>query len=159
MPDWASLKISDKGTYLGFAIGPGRGSSSWDKPLAKYVSRVKRWSCLGGGMQYATLAYNVFALSTLLYIAQLEQVPDYVLLRERESVLKMFPGPGTWVIPEDLWFLKESFGLAKSAQPLALCCRAAQFRVAHLGAHFGTKFVSAHRIKHPAQDTIFTRWR
>ncbi len=94
VPQWSQLHIDSKGTYLGFVVGPGRGESSWEKPLAKYKKRVASWSRVGGGMQYATLAYNVFALSTLLYVGQLECIPRDVLEQERLHVCRMFPGPG-----------------------------------------------------------------
>ena len=108
-------------------------------------------------MQCATVAYNTFAMSTLLYVAQLEAIPDYVLQEERTQVVKMFPGPGVWVIPEDLWYLKEHFGLAKSAQSLAMVARAAKLRVATLGCHFGCRFVTPHRLRRLCQDNIFSR--
>ena len=93
-------------------------------------------------MQYAALAYNVFAISTLLYVGQLEIVPRFVLDMERKLVLAMFPGPGAWITPEDAWFLRENFGLAKSAQSLASSARAAKLRVAAAGCHFNSKFVT-----------------
>ena len=92
-------------------------------------------------MQYAALTYNVFALSTLLFVGQLEQIPDHALHIERLSVCRMFPGPGTWIVPEDLWYMSENFGCCKSPQPLSLVARAAQFRVATLGCHFTRKRV------------------
>ena len=159
IPAWEKLDISDKGTYLGFVIGPGKGDESWIKPLAKYSDRVARWANVGGGLQLATLAYNVFALSTLMYVGQLERVPSFVLEREKKLVLKMYPGPGTWLIPEDALFLKETFGLTKSAQPLSMVVRAAQLRVATLGCHFGQTCVTTHSIMNPAYDNIFERWR
>ena len=110
---WADVCVDDKGVYLGFTVGPGKGTGSWDKPLKKFKDRVARWSGVGGGLQQAALAYNVFALSTLLYIAQLEPIPDFVIQEERKLVLSMFPGPGNWITPEDLWFLREGLGLAK----------------------------------------------
>jgi len=32
-----------KSKYLGNAIGPGAGSTSWDAPIQKYISRVDDW--------------------------------------------------------------------------------------------------------------------
>jgi len=157
IPRWATVCADVKGTYLGFVVGPGKGTGSWDKPLQKFKDRVGRWSRIGGGMQYAALAYNVFALSTLLYVAQLEPVPEFVIQEERRLVLSMFPGPGTWITPEDLWCLKEGFGFAKAPQSLSLVARAAKFRVATLACHFDCKFVSAHRLRRLGLDNIFTR--
>ena len=158
-PLWADIKIDSKGTYLGFVIGHGKGPSSWTKPLERYKDRVKRWSKVGGGMQLAALAYNIFALSTLLYVAQLEPIPNHVYELERENILKMFPGAGTWAICEDLWYLRENFGLAKSAQPLVCIARAAKIRIAYLGCHFGCKSVTKSMVLRPGSDNIFSRWK
>ena len=157
IPGWANVCVDSKGTYLGFVVGPGKGTESWDKPLSKFRDRVSRWSGMGGGMQYASVAYNVFALSTLLYVAQLEPIPDFVIQEERRLVLSIFPGPGNWVTPEDLWCLREGFGFAKAPQSLRLVARAAKLRVASLACHFDCKYVSAHRLRRHAQDNIFSR--
>jgi len=156
-PTWKDICISSKGTYLGFVIGPGKGTHSWQKPLDKFKDRVARWSKIGAGMQFAAVAYNTFALSTLLYVAQLEVVPDFVLQEERDQLLKMFPGPGNWAIPEDLWYLREHYGLAKSATSLAMVSRAAKLRVATLGCHFNCQVVTPHRLRRLCQDNIFAR--
>ena len=57
-------------------------------------------------------------MSTLLFVAQLEPIPTEALELEARMVVRMFPGPGKWVSPQDTWFFRESFGLAKSAQSL-----------------------------------------
>ena len=157
IPEWGDMLIQDRGTYLGFVTGPGKAHDSWRKPFEKYRDRVSRWSQLGGGMQYATLSYNVFALTTLLYVGQLEALPGNASKEEAAAFRKMFPGPGQWGIPEDFWYLQEHFGLAKSAQPLCLSVRAAQFRVACLGCHFGCMDVSARQLQHRGRDSIFSR--
>jgi hypothetical protein len=56
IPEWADIRVDDHGTYLGFVIGPGKGTKSWEKPLKKYIDRVQRWSVIGGGMQLAATA-------------------------------------------------------------------------------------------------------
>lgn len=159
IPMWTDIKVADKGTYLGFVIGPGKKEESWVKPLAKYRDRVQRWSKIGGGMQYNTMAYNVFALSTLLYIAQLENIPEFVAKAERTAVLSMYKGPGNWISPEDVWFLKENYGLAKSSQPLDLVAKAAKLRVATFGCHFGVKHIQAKHLRRLGCDNIFSRAR
>ena len=42
IPSWAHMHIDSKGTYLGCVIGPGKGDSSWIKPMEKYKNRVCR---------------------------------------------------------------------------------------------------------------------
>jgi hypothetical protein len=79
------------------------------------------------------LLTTLYAISTLMYVAQIEPVPEYVAAEERVQVLKMFPGPGTWVIPSDLWFSKENFGMARSAQVPGALSQGCQAQ----GSHFG----------------------
>ena len=158
IPTWASIAIDTKGTYLGFATGPGKGTSSWDKPLAKYIDRIHRWCAVGGGIQFAALSYNVFALSTLLFVSQLEQVPQHVLDSEAQHIHKMFPGPGTWILPNGSWFLSEHYGLARSLQPLRQTAQAAQLRVACLGCHFMCNKICPKHLRVRARDNIHSRW-
>ncbi len=108
-------------------------------------------------MQYSLLTYNTFATSTLLYVPQLENVPEEVSKEECKQVVRMFPGPGHWIEPCDAWYLKENFGLAKSAQSLSLMACAAKLRVASLGCHFGIKCVNAHNLRRLGRDNIFSR--
>ena len=157
-PGWDNVLVEFSGTYLGFKVGPGKGCTSWDKPLNTFHDRVRRWRNVGGGMQFATLAYNVFAVSVLSYIAQLEEVPRHVVESERARMLHMFPGPGTWIIPEDLWFAAENFGLAKSAVSVELMARAAKFRVAVMGCRFSGGNDSIRGLKRLGGDNIHARW-
>ena len=121
------------------------------------MDRISRWATVGGGMQIGALAYNVFALSTLLYVAQLEDVPEHILRLEKEQVVKMFPGPGNWIAAEDCWYLKESFGFRKSAQPLCIIARAAKLRLSTLGCHFGVKHVQPRHLCRGREDSITSR--
>jgi hypothetical protein len=116
-----------------------------------------KWAKLGKGMQYGALTYNVFALSVLLFVGQLEQIPDHVLHTERAQVTKMFPGPGHWLEPEDAWYLKESYGAPKSAQPLSVLASASKLRVACLGCHFGRKHIQPRHLHRLGVDNIFAR--
>ena len=49
IPRWATICADVKGTYLGFVVGPGKSTGSWDKPLQTFKDRVGRWSRIGGG--------------------------------------------------------------------------------------------------------------
>jgi hypothetical protein len=157
IPQWAQIHVDSKGTYLGFIIGPGGVGHSWEKPLKKFQDRVAKWAPLGKGMQYGALTYNVFALSTLLYVAQLERIPSSVTASEWAHVTKMFPGPGHWIEPEDIWYLKELYGGARSAQPLIAVANATQLRVAALGCHFGRRQLRGRHLRRLGTDNIFER--
>ena len=104
------------------------------------------------------LAYNVFAVSVLSYVAQLEGIPKYVLDCERAQVLQMFRGPGNWAIPEDLWFGRESFGLAKSALSIELMARAAKFRMATMGCRLDGGQNTIRGVRRHGINNISSRW-
>jgi hypothetical protein len=128
-----------------------------DEPLKKFKERVLKWASLGKGMQLGALTYNTFAMSTLLYVAQLMRVPDKAIELERSIVTKMFPGPGHWIEPEDLWFMHEAYGTCKSVQSLSIVAKAAKLRIATLGCHFDSKVIGPSQLRRLGQDNIFER--
>ena len=128
-PNWSSMPLSDHGLYLGYMVGPGKGTKTWDKPTEKYRQRCKLWEDRGLGLHYQTVAYNTFAASTLGYVGQLEKVPEETLLAESEGLVRTAKGPTAWAVPEDLWRLKEDFGQTASYRNLQLTAKASQVRV------------------------------
>ena len=40
---WSNLSVATHATYLGFVQGPGKESKSWEKAMAKYLSRCNLW--------------------------------------------------------------------------------------------------------------------
>ena len=65
MPEWCAAEVASWSRYLGFAVGLGRGTHSWDKALPKFRSRVGMWSSQKLGMHYTAKVYNTFAFSSL----------------------------------------------------------------------------------------------
>ena len=128
-PHWASMKIADKGTYLGFVIGPGAKHESWNKPLSKYLASAQVWGAKGVGMQYATFAYSIYTLPILSYIGQLCSPPQEALDVEWKALKALLPGPGNWCNREDLHHMAANFGQARSLPSLSHTCMAAQKRV------------------------------
>jgi hypothetical protein len=129
VPKWTQMKVASRGTYLGFSVGPGKGESSWEAPTAKFLDRVKQWQTMQLGLQYNTMVYNSFGMSVLSYICQLEKPPVSTVKTEEQALRIAAPGPGGWAVPNDLWRLKESFGLILSFRSLSIMTRAAQTRV------------------------------
>ena len=66
------------------------------------------------GLQFDAMIYNIFGMSVLSYICQLESPPDWVHQEEEKALRIAAAGPGNWATPDDLWRLKESYSLAKS---------------------------------------------
>ena len=72
---WATLNFASWGKYLGFAVGPGRGCRSWDKPLQKFIERIHSWEWSGLGLHGAAVVYNLLVVPVRMFVAQLEVVP------------------------------------------------------------------------------------
>ena len=146
--DWRHLQVAGVGTYLGFKSGPEKGSSTWDVPITKYNKRIQNWQGVGAGAQFATLAYNTFALSTLLFVAQLEDPPDSALSAEIVGLRTTMGGPGNCFEPNDVYFLKELYGQCKSYNSLSVTAQAAKLRVLHMhnSSCQGTSFAGVANI-------------
>jgi len=129
---WDHIHISNTGKYLGFSSGPGKGTSSWDAPTLKYLGRTRRWQEIGAGTQFATLAYNTFAFSTLGFVSQLESPPPSTLSAEQQGLRNMLPGPGNWFCSEDAFFFKEGYGQARSFHSLGIVSSSAKLRIVHM---------------------------
>ena len=127
--DPSSVQISwdTTGKYLGFYIGPGKGTKSWSKPADKYLERLQQWQWSELGLHLAMMTYNVFVLPVLLFVAQLEAPPQAVLEMEAAAVRKVAPGPGWWCTPADMQHGSE-LGLSARMRHLRASCQAAMLR-------------------------------
>ena len=128
-PGWASMTVDDKGTYLGFVIGPGAGDASWGKPLQKYLKSARFWGKAGVGLQYSALAYTTYVLPILSFVGQLCAPPKSALETEMQAFRHLIPGPGNWCVQNDLWYMADNFGQARNLPSLVHLCMAAQKRV------------------------------
>ena len=150
---WWAVKLARSATYLGFETGPGKQDSSWTKPAIKYKKRAEHWGLMGAGLYAATLAYNVYAISTLSHIWQLEEVPQWLMDLEKSVLVKSAPGPCNWIFAEDMHYLRESFGQAASFLSLKDIAQAAKLRVS-------TFAITDSRLRHNSlmrcyRDTTF----
>ena len=96
-PEWAGVRIEAAAKYLGFFVGPGRATLSWDSPLAKYVERARTWGRLGLGLCLTMQAYRVYVWSVLLFVAQLEDLPPNFSDFELKACRALLPGPRGWI--------------------------------------------------------------
>ena len=64
---WNQMQISTHAKYLGFMTGPGKRSSSRDKPVFQYKSRVTswQWSAVGLHGSATLMQYNAAVRPTL----------------------------------------------------------------------------------------------
>ena len=113
-PRWKDMPIRDHCKYLGFYIGPGKGTRSWEGPYKKFCERLKLWSSMPLGLNWDAKIYNMFLIPTLGYVAQIESPPEWVLQGIKDLLPLAAKGPHEWASNEDLWQLQEAFGLKTS---------------------------------------------
>ena len=124
-PAWAAIAIRDRGTYLGFVVGPGCGDTSWDKPLRKYRDCAKWWGKAGVGLHYAAVAYSTYALPILSFVGQSCAPPPEAIEAEGTALHAMSPGPGNWCTIDDFHFMGDAIGQPRNFPSLVEVCSAA----------------------------------
>ncbi len=112
-------------------IGPEAGDSSWTDPLKKYLRTAQQWGKVPMGLQFATVAYGVYILPILSYVAQLEAPPEHAFELEKKVLSIMVPGPYRWILDSDLFQIGEAYGQQRSFPSLRSMAEAAQFRTLH----------------------------
>ena len=132
-PEWCQTELNTWSLYLGFAVGPGRSTHSWDKALVKYKARANLWKDHRLGLHYAAHCYNSLVLPTLSFIWQLEDVPEQAFHEETAVLCSLTRGPSQWRLPSDLYHLHAHFGQTRSFNSLRHVALAAKLRVLILG--------------------------
>ncbi|CAK0844109.1 unnamed protein product [Prorocentrum cordatum] len=127
---WSGVAVQDSSTYLGFLEGPGKRGGSWSKASGQCLDRCTLWGSAPLGLQHSARTYDMFGMSVLGFLAQLEQPPPEVLKAEVQAARKSAAGPMNWIIPEDCWHWRESYGQARSFTSLRYLAHAAQVQVA-----------------------------
>jgi hypothetical protein len=127
-PGWGDISIVGKGKYLGFLLGPEAGEEGWNKPLAKFESRVRHWADMKLGMAMNAVAFNVYIVPVLEFVAQLLCVTERVRTAMGWAMRRLASGPGTWFMQRDLENLV-SFGLKAEFRTIEMTARAAKLRV------------------------------
>ena len=97
--------------------------------MRKFRERVGGWPWNTMGLHFATAAYNTYALPVLSFIAQVASPSEEALDAEAWALRRAAPGPGNWATQEDLWGLKEHYGMPRSFGSVAAMARACQMRV------------------------------
>ena len=104
------IEYALSGTYLGFAVGLGRQKELWCKAMGKYRNRVLTWRVTQQSLHCACLTYNTCIVTVLSYIWQLSSLPPDFDQIGRKAMSKLVPGPGNWILPQDLWMLRSGWG-------------------------------------------------
>ena len=127
-PSWRNIKISTRGKYLGFIIGPCTKGDSWAAPLMKFSARAKQWEDTKCGLFWNTLYYNTFVVPTLEFVAQLEEITPAVLDSQICALRKLAAGPGTWISLGDLEHLG-CYGIGNGFRLIEHTAKAAKLRL------------------------------
>ena len=149
IPIWANMNIQLTGKYLGFFVGPNKNNLSWEGPGQKYITRCNMWQDKSLGLHYQATIYNTLALSTLSYIAQLENPPPNITQLENKGLTILAKGPGGigdrgWATKNDLFRLKEDYGQQTSFKSVQWYTQAAQGRVYTTDPYCATKQFKNH---------------
>ena len=127
-PQLRMVKVDNNSKYLGFMIGPGRDVESWTAPLAKFEKRVAEWESVHAGIFWNSIYYNTFIVTTLEFVAQLEELPTLTIEAEEAAMRKLARGPGNWISMVDLENLGK-LGVGAGFRLLAATAGAAKLRV------------------------------
>ena len=65
--------------------------------MKKFLDRARLWGKLGLGMLHTINAFQVFVMSVLMFVAQLDPLPPNYLAVEAQACRSMFPGPTGWM--------------------------------------------------------------
>ena len=123
------MQVSYSATYSGFMMGPCKADTSWSKPCKKFSDRISMWQDPPTNLHWQTRIYNVLALSTLSYVWQLETPTTDVCNLVKNGIFRMAKGTGMYASIEDMWTLKESFGMPVSFGNVVWSAKAAEMRV------------------------------
>ena len=96
-PSWAAVSLKHSAKYLGFHLGPGSGTDSWLQAARKFSERAKLWGDADGGSMLMISAYKVYVVSVLLFVLQLEDLPQDWKDLERKAAQHILPGPYRWL--------------------------------------------------------------
>lgn len=136
VPGWEGVRVAHSGTYLGFEVGPEAADTGWARPVRRFREAVLQWAGAAPGLHLSILAYNVYALPKLQYVAQLLGTPPGWVALEKWAVQRMFPGPAGWLPPGVAQALRDQLRFPSQLQSLATAGPAAQLRVGARGGDF-----------------------
>jgi endonuclease/exonuclease/phosphatase family metal-dependent hydrolase len=158
-PRWKQVGIRNRGKYLGFVIGPHAKDDSWTAPLKKFDARIKQWQHTKCGLFWNTEYFNTFCVTTLEFIAQLEELPDIVLNAEKGALRQLARGPGNWISNDDLEHLS-AFGIGQGLRRLEWTAKAAKLRLLHSigGRYLRAQAESIRKTQSESWKRPFGRW-
>lgn len=130
-PAWKDFQVTGAGKYLGFWIGPDRHDISWQSPFKKFRTRTKTWAGQRLGIPCNTMVYKTFCLSVLSFIWQLDALPQRAKEDELWALRRFASGPGNWWQKNDLFLLREVYGMPFDFPSLEILALSAKLRICY----------------------------
>jgi len=137
LPEWGDIQVSFASVYLGVNIGPESAKGFWDVAVKKYKDRARDWGKTGLGLYFASVAYSVYVLPILSFLAQFKIPSKEVYQAEEEALRSMIPGPYRWCSKNDTFVLATHYGQARDFTSLE-----------HLSIAARTRLLLCENVKH-----------
>lgn len=96
-PAFCDMNVLRHAMYLGFAVGIDARLIAWEKPLAKFTSRVCLLRNIKASLAGLIFLYNTVALSVLSHTAQLCEPTEAVIKTVSSNTLRIIRAPAYWV--------------------------------------------------------------
>lgn len=93
LPEWSDFRVDLAGKYLGAFLGPQGGSRNWETSVLKWHSRAMTIAAAGASASVTANLYNIRAVTTLSYLAQVSLLPAEVEAEELGVVAKLLRIP------------------------------------------------------------------
>ena len=92
--EWSGFQVTRAARYLGFVLGPASSQLQCSVAFEKWTNRSNLIAAVGAAASISARLYNVRAVSTLSYIAQLRPLPGSTEAIERRVPGKILRVPG-----------------------------------------------------------------
>jgi len=90
VPVWKGFQVKSEAPYLGTYLGPGAGALQWSSSTAKWAQRDRPIAATDAPPFTAANWYNSRAVTTLSFLSQLYQPPDFAV-KKRAAIASEYP--------------------------------------------------------------------
>lgn len=122
-----SVAVARSGIYLGVPVGPDSIGREFDVAVMKDQARCTHIRCVPGFVAESFRACQMFAISVLLFIAQLAELPPRAKVVEASAMAGMLAAPMYAITATALSAVAHDVR-SFAFQPITLQCRAVLLR-------------------------------
>ncbi len=116
-PAWAGIPLGRATKYLGYYIDPTKAQLQGQEVQSKILDRSRLWDWKKSGLHFASVIYNSYLASAAGFKLQLADLNEDMLAVEAVAMRRAVPSVGQIFQQEDLWQLKDTYGM-----PRNFCC-------------------------------------